>query len=254
MCNSRRFIGLMAAIAALALSGRAFAQTIDGAEVMDKYYHVAKPKTQIMTMTMSIAKGGSTLTRSMTTWAKGDNAKGETEQKVIKFTAPGDIKGSGFLTAKKADGSKESQLWLPAMGRVRRLSSGTSDQDSAFFGSDFSNRDISGFIESDFSYSFLKEEDGLYSVAALPKKNDQGYEKVVYFIDPATWTAMRIDYYKGGKLLKTQELTYMQVGAYLIPSKNAMKSASGSRTEIVISEDKVDQDFGDIFNERFLKK
>ena len=254
MCNFKRYIGSVAAIAALAHGGRASAQAIDGNDVMDKYYHVAKPKTQIMTMTMSISKGGSTLTRSMKTWTKGDNAKGEVEQKVIKFSAPGDIKGSGFLTAKKVDGSKESQLWLPAMGRVRRLSSGTSDQDSAFFGSDFTNRDISGFIESDFSYSFLKEEGGLYSVAALPKKNDQGYEKVVYFIDPATWMAMRIDYYKGGKLLKTQELTYMQVGAYLVPSKNAMKSASGSRTEIVISEDKVDQDFGDIFNERFLKK
>jgi hypothetical protein len=241
-------------VALLALGGLAFAQAVDGAEVMDRYYHVAKPKTQIMAMTMSISKGGSTLTRSMTTWTTGDNAKGEVEQKVIKFSAPGDIRGSGFLTAKKVDGSKESQLWLPAMGRVRRLSSGASDQDSAFFGSDFSNRDIGGFIESDFGYSFLKEEDGLQSVAALPKRNDLGYEKVVYFIDPRTSMAQRIDYYKGGKLLKTQELAYVQVGPYLVPSKNVMKSASGSVTEIVIGDEKVDQEFGDIFNERFLKK
>ena len=111
----RKFSILLGAL--LALGGSAFAQAVDGAEVMDRYYHAAKPKTQIMSMTMSISKGGSTLTRSMATWTQGDNAKGEVEQKVIKFSAPGDIKGSGFLTAKKVDGSKESQLWLPAMGR-----------------------------------------------------------------------------------------------------------------------------------------
>jgi|GEM_PF-2817941 len=253
--NDTRFpLRRAAAAVALFLGAASLARAQDGGEVMGKYYRVPKPRTESMAMAMTISKNGSALNRSMTTWTAGDNAKGEVERKVIKFSAPGDIAGSGFLTAKKVDGSTESQLWLPALGRVRRLSSGASDQDSAFFGSDFTNRDISGFIESDFSYSLLGEEGGHYSVSAVPKKPGMGYERIVYSIDAKTYLADRVDYYKAGKLLKTQELSYVQAGPYLVPARNSMKSASGSITVIDISSQKVDQEFGDVFNERFLKQ
>ena len=173
---------------------------------------------------------------------------------MIKFLAPGDIKGSGFLSNKKLDGSTESQLWLPAMGKVRRLSSGASDQDSAFFGSDFTNRDISGFVEADFTYDLQDSANGVYSVVAKPKKADMGYEKLVYSIDAATFQTKKVEYYKAGKLFKSQTISLVAVGAYNLPSSIVMTSASGSSTSITVSDQKVDSDLGDIFNERFLKQ
>ena len=61
---------LMLSAAGLLADGSLTAQTLTGADVMDKYYHIAKPKTQIMTMAMTISKNGSTLSRTMTTWGQ----------------------------------------------------------------------------------------------------------------------------------------------------------------------------------------
>jgi hypothetical protein len=234
--------------------GKLSAQTMSGEEVMNKYYHILKPETAIISMSMAITKNGKTLSRSMTTWGMGDNARGETENKVVKFTAPGDIKGAGFLSAKKVDGSTESRLWLPAMGKVRRLSSNATDQDQAFFGSDFTNRDINGFIESDFTYELNGFSDGIYTIEAKPKK-PMGYEKMVYKIDGKDFTCKKIDYYKDGKSVKSQTVAYIVIQNYTMPSSMIMTSASGSTTEIKCTDQNVDKKFSDqIFTERFLKQ
>ena len=246
----------LAMLAALVLSAAAplFSQALTGPEVMSRYFHNAKPETSIMTMSMVITKNGKTLSRKMSNWGSGDNAKGEAERKLVKFLAPGDIKGSGFLSIKKVDGSTESQLWLPAMGKVRRLSSGASDQDQAFFGSDFTNRDISGFIEAEFFYTLKGSDEAGYTVEARPK-SAMGYELLVYLIDAKNFTAKKIDYHRGGKLIKSQTIEAVTVQGYNLPSTIVMASTSGSSTTISISEQKVDQDVGDqIFTERFLKQ
>ena len=173
---------------------------------------------------------------------------------MIKLLAPGDIKGSGFLSAKKVDGSTESQLWLPAMGKVRRLSAGPSDQDQAFFGSDFTNRDISGFVEADFTYELKGFSNNLYTVEAKPKQA-MNYDLLVYAIDAKDFLNTKIEYYKNGQLAKSQVITYTSVGGYNLPSSISMTSASGSSTEMQMNNYTVDQAFGDqIFTERFLKQ
>jgi len=251
-------LSVLARIASIALfvgaGAAAQAQGLTGQEIMDRYFHNPKPKTAVMNISMVISKSGKTLSREMTAWSTGDNAKGEVERRVIKFLAPGDIKGSGFLTAKKVDGSTESQLWLPAMGKVRRLSSGPSDQDQAFFGSDFTNRDISGFIEADFTYELKGFSDNLYTVEAKPR-HTMNYELLVYTIDARDFLNTKIEYYKNGQLAKSQTITYVSMGGYNLPSNISMTAASGSSTEMKLSDYKVDQAFGDqIFTERFLKQ
>ncbi len=161
---------LLAALSlAVLLPAALSAQALTAPEVMARHFRLPKPVTSIVSMSMTITKNGKSLSRSLQTWAAGDNSRGEVERKLIKFLAPGDIKGSGFLSSRKVDGSTESQLWLPAMGKVRRLSTGASDQDQAFFGSDFTNRDISGFTEFDFAYRFLPFSAEAYLVEATPK-------------------------------------------------------------------------------------
>jgi hypothetical protein len=82
-----------------------------------------------------------------------------------------------------------------------------------------------------------------------------GYEKLVYFLDLRDFSVHRIDYYKGGKLAKSQLLTLEKVGDYLLPSLIVMTSTTGSKTELKVSDQKVDQDVSDAtFTERFLKQ
>ncbi len=247
--------GIASAVLFVAGAGiTAHAQSVSAQEVMDRHFRVLKPKTTIMTASMVITKNGKSLSRSMTIWGTGDNAKGEVEKKVVKFLAPGDIKGSGFLTFKKVDGSTESQLWLPAMGKVRRLSSGPSDQDQAFFGSDFANRDISGFIESDFTYELKGFSNDTYTVEATPKET-MDYQKVVFEIDAKDFLCRKTDYYKDGKLSKSESITFTSVMGYSLPSAIVMSATSGSSTELKMNDIKVDQGFGEqVFTERFLKQ
>jgi hypothetical protein len=227
---------------------------LTGQEVMDKVYNSPKPAGSVLTMSMVITKNKKSLTRTLTTWAKGDAAKGETEKTLMKFLAPADVKGSGFLNLKKPDGATESLLWLPALAKVRRLGSGSSDQDQAFFGSDFTNRDINGFTHADFNYAVDTFEGGSYTVTATPKK-PIGYEKLVYQIDSSIWKYTKIDYWKGGKLVKSQVVAYDKVQGFDMPTRILMSSASGSATELRFTDYKLDQEVGEqVFTERFLKQ
>ncbi len=223
-------------------------------EIMDRSVQGPKPTSSVMTLSMRIMKNGQTLSRSLQMYASGDRDKGQTEKSLIKFLAPGDIKGAGFLSIRKADGSTESQLWLPALGRVRRLSSGSSDQDQPFFGSDFTNRDISGFSVGDFSYELTGQADSVYTIEAKPLK-DLGYEKLVYHIEAGTYIQKSIDYWRAGKLVKSQVITWTKVKDYRLPSRIVMSASSGSSTELAFSDIKVDEALQDqTFTERFLKQ
>ena len=250
----RRSLALLAALAALGGTALQAQASLSGQEIMDKVYDSPKPNGSILTMTMIIGKNRQSLTRTLRTWTTGDSAKGQTEKTTMKFLSPADIKGSGFLNLKKPDGSTESLLWLPALGRVRRLGSGPSDQDQAFFGSDFTNRDINGFVKADFSYAVEGFADGVYTVTATPKKS-LGYEKLVYRIDSALWKYTKIDYYRSGKIVKSQTLSYDKVQGYEMPTDIVMSSASGSTTELRFTDYKLDQELGEqYFTERFLKQ
>lgn len=250
----KRILMLALALAALATTGLEAQAGLSGQAVMDKVYGSAKPKTSVLTMTMVISKNKQSLSRSLTTWTTGDGARGETEKTVMKFLSPADVKGSGFLNLKKVDGSTESLLWLPALGKVRRLGSGSSDQDQSFFGSDFTNRDINGFVEADFSYEVTGFEGGLYTVAATPKR-PLGYDKLVYQVESSSWKYLKIEYWKGGKLAKSQTVSYDKVQGYVMPTRIVMTSSSGSATELRFTEYKLGEDLGDqYFTERFLKQ
>lgn len=72
---------------------------------------------------------------------------------LIRFTYPNDIRGTGFLVWEHPDADDERFLFLPSLGRVRRIA-GTETQES-FVGSDFTYEDIGGREFDDYTYSIL---------------------------------------------------------------------------------------------------
>jgi Outer membrane lipoprotein-sorting protein len=71
---------------------------------------------------------------------------------LIRFTYPNDIRGTGFLVWEHPQGEDERFLYLPSLGRVRRIA-GAEAQDS-FVGSDFTYEDIGGREFDDYTYAF----------------------------------------------------------------------------------------------------
>jgi hypothetical protein len=71
---------------------------------------------------------------------------------LIRFSYPNDIRGTGFLVWEHPDAEDERFLYLPALGRVRRIA-GAETQES-FVGSDFTYEDIGGREFDEYVYGF----------------------------------------------------------------------------------------------------
>jgi len=71
---------------------------------------------------------------------------------LIRFNYPNDIRGTGFLVWEHPKVDDERFLYLPSLGRVRRIA-GAETQES-FVGSDFTYEDIGGRELEDFTYAF----------------------------------------------------------------------------------------------------
>ena len=71
---------------------------------------------------------------------------------LIRFNYPNDIRGTGFLVWEHPQSEDERFLFLPALGRVRRIA-GAETQES-FVGSDFTYEDIGGREFDEYVYAF----------------------------------------------------------------------------------------------------
>jgi hypothetical protein len=74
---------------------------------------------------------------------------------LIRFTFPNDIQGTGFLVWEHPASEDERFLFLPSLGRVRRIA-GAETQES-FVGSDFTYEDIGGREFDDYTYAILDQ-------------------------------------------------------------------------------------------------
>src|SRR5688572_27407778 len=81
--------------------------------------------------------------------------RAEGDRSLIRFTYPNDIRGTGFLVWEHPKGDDERFLYLPSLGRVRRIAG--SEAQESFVGSDFSYKDIGGREFDDYTYALLEE-------------------------------------------------------------------------------------------------
>jgi hypothetical protein len=77
------------------------------------------------------------------------------DRMLIRFTYPNDIRNTAFLVWEHTGADDERFLYLPALGRVRRIA-GEEKQES-FVGSDLSYEDIGGRDVADYTYAFIDE-------------------------------------------------------------------------------------------------
>jgi hypothetical protein len=74
------------------------------------------------------------------------------DRRLIRFNYPNDIRGTSFLVWEHPSAEDERFLFLPSLGRVRRIA-GSETQDS-FVGSDFTYEDIGGRELDEYTYGF----------------------------------------------------------------------------------------------------
>ena len=176
-----------------------------------------------------------------------DKSGGETAN-LIRFLGPEDIAGTGLLSIDKADGSTDQWLYLPALDRVRRISS--EHKGGRFVGSDLYFEDLQERKPSKDHHRLLgkQTENSILCevIESVPlNADDSVYKKRVSWVDPTTAIVQRADYYEKDPdapskrwLLRSKKRNQ---GYWTLTDSRMIDLASGHETRLVIDAALYDQ-------------
>ena len=201
----------------------------------------ARDRIQMETMStrsrmVITAKNGSTTERAIDQYSK-DGPNGA--RTVIVFQRPANVAGTRFLTMDNAAGDTDQWIYLPNLGRVRRIAA--SESGGNFMGTDFSYDDISSSdrkVSLD-NHSFLKEEtlngNICHVIESVPKDNSYQYSKTITWIDKNNYLIYKAEMYnRRGELIKVMEMPeFKDIQGRLTPMQTKMSTlAAGTSTTI----------------------
>ncbi len=123
------------------------------------------------------------------------------------FDTPRDVKGTAFLTFSHKSGDDDQWLFLPALKRVKRISS--RNKSGSFMGSEFAYEDIASQEIEKYTYKYIRDEVYLdmdcFVVERYPVDHkNSGYTRMVSWMDKEQYRPFKIEYYdRKGSHLKT---------------------------------------------------
>lgn len=194
--------------------------------------------------------------RSKSLEVQGDGDKG-----LSIFDEPRDVKGTAFLSFTHIKGNDDQWLYLPALKRVKRISS--SNKSGPWMGSEFANEDLTSFEIEKYKYKFLRDDvvdgDKVFVSELYPQYKNSGYSKTIVWVDQEHYRVRKIEYFDThGKALKVMEFSdYRQyLNKFWRAHKQLMtNSQTGKSTEIQWNDYKFNVGLTDKdFNKSSLKR
>lgn len=142
--------------------------------------------------------------------SKSLEVDGDGNKVIMVFQDPADVKGSAVLTHSHIQGNDDQWIYLPALKRVKRISS--SNKSGPFMGSDFAYEDLSSVEFEKYTYRLLGQESAegkeYFKVERVPKYERSGYSKQIMWIDSKNFLINKIEMFDtAGKAYKVQTLT-----------------------------------------------
>jgi hypothetical protein len=164
--------------------------------------------------------------------------QGDGDKSLTIFNKPRDIKGTAFLSFSHPVGTDDQWLYLPALKRVKRISS--RNKSGPFMGSEFAFEDLSSFEIEKYTYQYLGDDksNGLesFKIEQVPVDENSGYTRRIVWIDKQEYRIQKIDFYdRKHSLLKT--LSYLNYQQYLgkywrADSMQMINHQNGKSTEL----------------------
>ena len=169
--------------------------------------------TATMTMLLKNRQGDKS-TRDIRVRTLEQNNDGD--KSLTIFDRPADVKGTAFLSFTHKSGPDDQWLYLPALKRVKRISS--RNKSGPFMGSEFAYEDLSSQEVEKYTYKYLHDENykgmDCFVIERDPVDPNSGYTRQVIWIDKAEYRPQKIDYYdRKNSLLKT--LTFSDYRQFL---------------------------------------
>ncbi len=173
---------------------------------------------------------------SFTTLEREDETVGD--KSLIVFQSPRDVEGTALLSHAKILDPDDQWLFLPALKRVKRISS--SNKSGAFVGSEFAFEDFTITELNKFTYAYVGEEEyGGMTVDVIerfPRYEKSGYTKQKTWVDQDIFQPRKLEFYdRKGELLKTLTLSdYRDYnGIWRAHTLSMVNAQNGKRTDLV---------------------
>ncbi len=131
------------------------------------------------------------------------------DKSLVVFDSPKDIDGTALLSHAKILDPDDQWLYLPALKRVKRISS--TNKSGPFVGSEFAFEDFTAIELNKYDYKWLREEkvNGVMMdvVERYPRYENSGYARQVAWVDQEIFQIHKVDFYdRRDDLLKTLQL------------------------------------------------
>lgn len=134
----------------------------------------------------------------------GDSKKDS--QSISIILEPARERGIGMLTYSYDDSNKDTESWLylSALGKVKRMASGSGDDQEpvSLFGSEFTTEDMENGKTDEYDYKILQEGEyqgtQVWVIEATPKPirlRKTHYSKLILWIDKARYIPLKIQSY-----------------------------------------------------------
>lgn len=204
-----------------------------------------------MSMTLKNKQGdSSTRVMSITTF----EVPGDGDKSLITFDSPKDIKGTAFLSHTHSLTPDDQWLYLPALKRVKRISS--SNKSGPFVGSEYAYEDLSSQEVDKYKYKWLRDEtlNGRESfvIERFPQYEHSGYTRQIVWLDKEMYQPLQLEFFdrKNSQLKTLQFLDYKQYldqywrpGSMQMTNHQTGKSTTLSWTDYKFKNGLSDRDF-----------
>ncbi len=163
------------------------------------------------------------------------------DKTISLFSTPADIKGTAVLSHAKITGNDDQWIYLPALKRVKRISS--SNKSGPFVGSEFAYEDITAQEVGKFDYRWIKSEKcggaTCEVIERTPNYAKSGYSRQLVWINTRTWQPEQIQFFdRAGNHVKTLTYSgYKQYGKFWRAGKLTMVNLrNGKSTDLIFTD------------------
>ena len=179
---------------------------------------------------------------------------GDGDKSLVIFDEPRDVAGTALLSFTHKEGPDDQWLYLPALKRVKRISS--DNKSGPFMGSEFAYEDIASQEVEKYTYKYLRDEtlDGLdvFVFERYPNDKKSGYTRQIIWLDKEHYKERKIEYYdRKQALLKTLTLndykqfkdTFWRAQDMLMVNHQTGKNTRLLQSNYDFNADLIDRDF-----------
>jgi len=194
-----------------------------GYSIMEKNKDNGRSDDQIVTFTLDLVNPKGKKRTQKSEWRYLTNDEDDIRSSVFKFLAPADVKGTGFLSIEYASREDDRWLYLPVLGRSRRISS--NEKSDRFMGSDFTYEDLEELDLVNFDFELIQETtvegEACYVVKSVPNNpkttKESGYGHRIYYVLKSNYQFKKIEYFNQknqlSKILISQEIKPISDGS-----------------------------------------